>query len=78
MNKETFQNLMMPVMDAVSGKTVDQKMAEELNQQFPPGSDVFQNIEAACHAAIDAGWMCAHGDEGRRFGRRVLFGRTDQ
>ena len=71
MDKETFQNLMMPVMDAVSGKAIDQAMAEELNQQFPPGSEVFQNIETACHAAIEAGWMCAHGDEGRRFGRVI-------
>ncbi len=71
MNQETFQNLMMPVMEAISGKAVDQKMAEALNQQFPSGSEAFANIEAACHAAIEAGWMCEHGDDGRRFGRVI-------
>ncbi len=71
MNQKTFQNLMMPVIEAISGKAVDQKMAEALNQEFPPDSEVFGNVEAACHAAIEAGWMCAHGDEGRRFGRVI-------
>jgi hypothetical protein len=32
---------------------------------------MFKQIEQACHAAITAGWMCAHGDEGRRFGRVI-------
>jgi hypothetical protein len=71
MNKETFQDLMMPVMQAVSGKPVDQELAKALNQDFPPDSETFRTIEAACHEAIKEGWMCAHGDQGRRFGRVI-------
>ena len=71
MKQETFQKLMMPVVEAISGKAIDQELANALNLDFPPASNVFREIEAACHAAIEAGWMCAHGDEGRRFGRVI-------
>jgi len=71
MQQETFQKLMMPVIEAISGQAVDQDLASALNQNFPSDSQVFQEIEVACHAAIEAGWMCAHGDEGRRFGRVI-------
>jgi len=71
MQQETFQKLMMPVIEAISGQAVDQDLASALNQNFPSDSQVFQEIEVACHAAIKAGWMCAHGDEGRRFGRVI-------
>jgi len=71
MQQETFQKLMMPVVEAISGKAIDQELANALNLDFPPASNVFREIEAACHAAIEAGWMCAHGDEGRRFGRVI-------
>ena len=71
MNQEQFQSLMMPVMKAIDGKAIDQNLADDLNREFPPTSDVFKAIEAACHGAIEAGWMCAQGDEGRRFGRVI-------
>jgi len=71
MQRETFQKLMIPVVEAISGKAIDQDLANTLNLDFPPNSKVFQEIETACHAAIEAGWMCAHGDEGRRFGRVI-------
>ena len=71
MNTEQFQALMQPIMDTIKGKAIDQKLAEILNQDFPPESAAFKTIDAACHAAIKAGWMCAHGDEGRRFGRVI-------
>ena len=34
--------------------------------RFPPGGDTFQAIETACLQAIEQGWMCAQGTEGRR------------
>lgn len=71
MNQDQFQSLMMPVMKAIDGKAIDQHLAADLNRDFPPTSDAFKAIEAACHEAIDAGWMCAQGDEGRRFGRVI-------
>lgn len=71
MTPEQFHTLMQPVMDAVKGKALDQKLADDLNRDFPPESVAYKAIDAACHVAIKAGWMCAHGDEGRRFGRVI-------
>ncbi|HJN25959.1 MAG TPA: DUF4863 family protein [Rhodospirillales bacterium] len=71
MNQEKFQSLMQPIMDAVKGKAIDQQLAKDLNRQFSPDSDAFKAIDIACHEAIKAGWMCEHGDEGRRFGRVI-------
>jgi len=71
MNQEKFHELMMPVMEAISGRAVDQKLSADLNRLFPADGEAFKGIEDACHGAIDAGWMCAHGDAGRRFGRVI-------
>lgn len=68
---EQFNDLMSPVYEQIKGKTVDKTLAADLNEAFPAGGDMFQAIEKACHEAIEAGWMCAHGDEGRRFGRVI-------
>ena len=66
-----FQNLLQPVFDAVSGKDIGPELEAGLNDAFGADSSLFSNIEKACHAAIEAGWMCANGDEGRRFGRVI-------
>lgn len=71
MDQQQFQSLMTPVMQAIDGQAIDQKLADGLNREFPPHSDTFKAIEAACLDAIKAGWMCAHGDPGRRFGRVI-------
>lgn len=74
MDVEQFKSLIQPVAAAVSGKPVDGALADELNRQFPAGGEVFKAIEAACHGAIEAGWMCALGGKGRRFGRVIEAG----
>jgi len=66
-----FQALLKPVTDLVSGMAIDARLAEELNRRFPPGGEVFDTIERACHEAIADGWMCANGDAGRRWGRVI-------
>ncbi len=71
MDKQQFRSLMEPVMDAIAGRAVDQALAGDLNRRFPPDGETFQAIEAACHEAIEAGWMCSQGGEGRRFGRVI-------
>ena len=71
MDEEQFSALMKPVIDAVAGKPVDQDLARELNRLFPAGGEAFKAIEAACHSAIQAGWMCRQGAPGRRFGRVI-------
>lgn len=71
MNMEQFRDLVLPIVDRVAGAAVDSRLEDELNQTFPPDSEIFRDIEAACHQAIEAGWMCSQGGEGRRFGRVV-------
>ena len=78
MNVNDFQTLLKPVTDLVSGNTVDSALAEELNRRFPAGSATFDAIEKAGHDAIDEGWMCTQGGEGRRFGRVIEACETTQ
>ena len=51
-----FQALLKPVTELVSGMTIDSELEEELNQRFPPGGEMFDAIEKACHEAIADGW----------------------
>jgi hypothetical protein len=71
MTPQEFTRLMQPVISLVGGKAVDAGLEEELNRALPPQSEAFRAIEAACHEAIEEGWMCNQGGEGRRFGRVI-------
>lgn len=71
MNVDDFQKLIKPVTDFVSSRAVTSGLTEELNNNFPPDGETFDNIERACHEAIAEGWMCAQGAKGRRFGRVI-------
>jgi hypothetical protein len=68
---ENFQNLLQPVTKTIAGSVFGKALEARLNEQFGADGDLFERIETACHGAIEAGWMCAHGDEGRRFGRVI-------
>jgi hypothetical protein len=71
MDVASFQQLLKPLTDAVAGRPFDKALEEDLAARFPPDGDWFGEVEAACHAAIAAGWMCSQGGEGRRFGRVI-------
>lgn len=71
MDQAEFQRLLTPVIDLVARSEINRDLEQSLHQQFPPGSGLFNAIEQACHTAIQAGWMCAEGQEGRRFGRVI-------
>ncbi len=74
MTPEAFRDLLRPITEAIRGQAVDAALAERLNRAFPPSGDAFRVVETACHEAIGAGWMCAEGRPGRRFGRVVEAG----
>ncbi len=74
MDVEQFKTLIEPVAAACAGKAVDESLADQLNRLFPAGGEAYKAIEAACQAAIEAGWMCSQGSEGRRFGRVIEAG----
>jgi Domain of unknown function (DUF4863) len=71
MNQQQFTVLIKPVMETIAGQKIDQTLADDLSRRFPAGGEMFKSIEAACHDAIAAGWMCNRGAEGRRFGRII-------
>jgi len=71
MNISKFQDLLKPVTDLIATRAIDEALADELNHVFPAQGELFNRIEQACHEAIDAGWMCAQGSAGRRFGRII-------
>ncbi len=71
MDQQQFKEFMGPVMERIAGGALDAGLEADLNRAFPAGGDTFRAIEAACLEAIDRGWMCAEGSEGRRFSRVV-------
>lgn len=71
MNAEQLVALLKPVTETIANQAVDRALEDRLNAAFPAGGETFEAIEAACHDAIAAGWMCAEGEGARRFGRVV-------
>jgi len=71
MTPQQFNAVMAPVIDAVAGKPVDGSLESTLNRAFPADGPVVGAIEKACHEAIEAGWMCARGKPGRKYGRVI-------
>ena len=71
MDVATFQQLLKPLTKVVAGRPLDEALERKLEAGFPHDGDWFREVEAACHAAIGAGWMCTQGGEGRRFGRVI-------
>ncbi len=74
MDRNRFRELIQPVAAVISKMSLDAGLEEHLSALFPPESDNFKAIESACHEAIAAGWMCAQGGPGRRFGRVIEAG----
>lgn len=68
---EAFKTLMQPVIETIAQTGITADLEDKLNAAFPPGADLFRTVELACHEAIEAGWMCRQGGQGRRFGRVV-------
>ncbi len=71
MGREAFRALMHDLGAVVAGRALAPELGEALDRELPPQGETFRTIEAACHAAIAAGWMCTQGGEGRRFGRVI-------
>lgn len=71
MTPESLEKLMAPVFDAIAAGAIDGGLERRLNDAFPAAGDTFRRIHDACRDAIAAGWMCAQGGEGRRFGRVI-------
>ena len=64
-----LQQLVAPVARFAQGRALDAALQADLNLNFPSADETFQQICAACHAGIAAGWLCGQGDAKRRYGR---------
>jgi hypothetical protein len=71
MTPEAFEKLMTPIFDEVAEGAIDGNLERRLGAAFPVSGELFERIHAACREAIAAGWMCAQGGPGRRFGRVI-------
>lgn len=64
-----FRSLVQRVTGRIAGASLDSALEKQLNQEFPPESDVFRALEAACREGAAHGWLCTQGEGKRRFGR---------
>lgn len=71
MHIEEFKSLIGPLTEFVATRVVDHRLADDLADRFPANGEYFAKVEDACRSAIAAGWMCAEGGQGRRFGRVI-------
>ena len=71
MELDAFQALIKIVTSNIAGMELTASLAEGLNEQYPPDSVIFQNIQNACIAGIDDGWMCKNEHGGIKFGRVI-------
>jgi hypothetical protein len=71
-----FLKLLLPVTRFAQGRPLDADLQRELELNYPPSSELFRQINDACHAGIAAGWMCREGDVKRRYGRIFEAGET--
>jgi len=74
MDVATLTRTLEPLFAALRGRSPDADLEAELQRRFAPDGALFGAIEAACHAAIADGWMCAQGEGNRRFGRVIEAG----
>jgi len=69
MSKSEFAELMREVVAAIGERPLDAALAAHLNTAVAPDGPLFGAVEAACHAAVEEGWMCKHEAGGIRYGR---------
>ena len=74
MTPEAFSELIASVSRRIEGKALDKRLEAELNAEFPPDGDAFQDIFRACRDAVAAGWMCNREGGGIKYGRVIKPG----
>ncbi len=74
MLRDQFNALIADITGAIAGRALDQSLADFLNANYPGDGEAFGRLEKMCHDAIAEGWMCAHGDDDRRYGRVIKPG----
>ncbi|QIM48902.1 DUF4863 family protein [Pusillimonas sp. DMV24BSW_D] len=71
MNLETFQQLIQKVTNHIGDRPLNKTLQDDLNQTFPVGGDVYNEIVNACRTGVAQGWMCQYEGGGIRYGRVI-------
>ena len=74
MDKDAFRDLIAGVTENLQGAALDGALAERLNREYPPGSQVYEAVFTACRQAVADGWMCDREAGGIRYGRVIKPG----
>lgn len=69
--RERFSHLIADLTESIAGKSLDQRLEEELNVRFPPEGPIYRDIFDTCQRAIAAGWMCNRAADGIKYGRVI-------
>jgi hypothetical protein len=74
MTPDLFAKLIADITSRIQGRPLDAQLQTDLNTSFPPESGQYNQLFAACRAAIDAGWMCNRAAGGIKYGRVIKAG----
>ncbi|SNT12234.1 protein of unknown function [Noviherbaspirillum humi] len=64
-----FQELIAELTEKINGEPLDANLEARLNDEFGPGSPLYEAIFNACIKGTEEGWMCNREAAGIRYGR---------
>jgi hypothetical protein len=69
--EERFAVLAADLTAWLQGRTIDSALGDELNRVFPPESDLYRELAAACKSGLEFGWLGGRGEPPLRYGRAL-------
>jgi Domain of unknown function (DUF4863) len=69
--QEHFASLVVDLTAWLQGRQLNPALGEELNRAFPPESDLFRGLAAACTSGLEDGWLGNRGEPPLRYGRAI-------
>jgi len=73
---ESFTQRMAQITAEIAERPIDAALQDYLNERFPAGGELFEQIRQDCLRAEAEGWMCQHEHGGIRFGRVIKPGQA--
>ncbi len=74
MSLEIFTDRIGKLAALIGAREVDSSLADHLQENAGPDSDLFRDIEKLCRGGVDAGWLCQREAGGIRYGRVIKPG----
>lgn len=71
MDVAEFESLIGRLTAQIAGQPLDDALETRLNDEFRPGSELYEAIFNACIKGVDAGWMCNREAGGIKYGRVI-------